>query len=87
MIEAGLKKLLWDIMAQEYLGLKINLVMKKHGGVYAEEEKGRCEGTLRGPISSRTESGSSPRTHLHGCNVYDTVSLVSSGGRHRQASR
>lgn len=40
-IEAGLKKLLWDIMAQECLGLKINLVMKKLGGVYAEEEKGK----------------------------------------------
>jgi hypothetical protein len=26
-----------------------------------------------------SESGSSPRTHLQGCNVYDTVSLVPSG--------
>lgn len=69
-------------------GLKMSLVMKKPGRVVGEGEKESCEQTLRGQSAAElNESGSSHRTHLQGCNVYDTVSLVPSGAGRRQASQ
>lgn len=54
--------------------------MKKPGRVFGEGEKESCERILRGQSAAElNESGSSHRTHLQGCNVYDTVSLVPSG--------